>query len=101
MVKTSEIIKWQDTIFSWVGIISWILYILLLVGVVEYSDSKYFDFIHISVQLYISIFLIWRFNPWSKASFNYFDKKVAFSAGLFLFTTSIISSLVKQHFINK
>jgi uncharacterized BrkB/YihY/UPF0761 family membrane protein len=42
--------------------------------------------------MYICIFLLWRFHPFIKRrTFSELDRKIAFSAGCFLLTTTAIN----------
>jgi len=43
--------------------------------------------------LYISIFLIWRFNPFRHVKFTKLDATIAFNAGVFLLSTLVIGYL--------
>ena len=45
--------------------------------------------------MYISLFLIYRFNPFTLSKFTPLDAKIAYNAGIFLlFTTALNSVLV-------
>jgi hypothetical protein len=44
------------------------------------------------VRIYICLFLIWRFNPFrGSVTFTDLDRKIAFSAGLFIITTTALN----------
>ena len=43
------------------------------------------------VKIYISCFLIYKFNPLSKAQFTEFDREAAYKAGVLLFFNTIIA----------
>jgi hypothetical protein len=47
--------------------------------------------------MYVSLFLIVRFNPFTRVSFNELDAKIAFSAGVFLITTTAINGLLEMY----
>ena len=101
-MKSKTITIYQDKVFDFVVYMSYIGYIAILMGAIAYSHSKYLGYMHMVIQLYISLFLIWRFNPFFKVKYNYFDKKIAFNAGVFLLSTSIINNiammLVEQNY---
>jgi hypothetical protein len=46
------------------------------------------------MQMYISGFLLLRFNPFRKVEFTELDRKIVFSAAIFIFTTTAINSLL-------
>lgn len=59
------------------------------------------------IRIYICLFLIYRFNPFRDVEFTQLDKKIAFSAGLFLLTTSALNEYIinlqkyMKHFFSK
>jgi len=77
----------------------YISYILLFVSSFGLSNSApiYIEKMDYYVRIYVCLFLLWRFNPFRKVTvFTNLDKKIAFSAGLFILTTTIL----KQYLIN-
>ena len=44
--------------------------------------------------MYISGFLLLRFNPFRKVEFTELDRKIVFSSAIFIFTTTAINSLL-------
>jgi len=89
--------KVQDNLFDIFIILSYLSYGLILFG---FSTKKpeYLMYLDNIVQVYISLFLIIRFNPFRKIIFTNLDRKIAFSAGLFLFTTTTINNIVVTYF---
>jgi hypothetical protein len=77
--------KWHKTAFMWGLYISYILFALTAIGTAIICPS------------YLSIFLIIRFNPFTrdKVSFDQFDAKVAYTAGVFLLLTTVFTSLLQ------
>jgi hypothetical protein len=49
------------------------------------------------MKFYVSIFLIIRFNPFTKNEFNDLDRRFAFTSGMFIFTTSAIAQLGEKY----
>lgn len=101
--------NFQDTVFNIFIGISWFLLILTSLGIFDkYPDIFFKGAFYI--KIYICIFLIWRFNPLRQFFFNKtiiftdLDRKIAFSAGLVILTTtalteyllSIQSKFIKQ-----
>jgi len=85
-----DILDFQDRIFTLVIIVSWMLYISILTGI-SVSAPKYLEIFDYYVRIYVSLFLLFRFNPLTKIKFTELDRKIAFSAGIFLFTTSSLN----------
>jgi hypothetical protein len=77
-------------------IISYISYIGIAVGVQLVSPES-LDNLDYYVKMYVSLFLLFRFNPFQKIKFNELDRKIAFSAGIFLVTTTVINTVVQKY----
>jgi len=91
-------LKHQEIIFDWVLYLSWILYFTAYFGII-YSDPNHTEFMGLldtAMKYYISLFLIIRFNPFYKSNFTNFDRKVVFSAGIFLITTTALGQYAKK-----
>ena len=81
----------QDILFT---IFIYISYILIIVSVLKLSETapKYIQSLDYYVRIYICLFLIWRFNPLrSHYEFTDLDRKIAFSAGVFILTTTSLN----------
>jgi hypothetical protein len=75
------------SVYAW-----YILYFLSFLGL--YSKApEYLTTIDLLLRLYVSLFLIIRFNPYSKIHFTEFDRKIIFSAGIFLILSTTITSI--------
>jgi hypothetical protein len=85
-----DILDFQDRIFTVVIIVSWVFYISFLTGI-SISAPKYLEIFDYYVKIYVSLFLLFRFNPFTKIKFTELDRKIAFSAGIFLFTTTSLN----------
>ena len=82
----------QETSFDIFIIFSYFLTFIYIIGISK-DAYNYLKDIDYYVRIYICLFLIWRFHPFSNTNtFTKLDKKVAFSAGLFLFSTTILST---------
>jgi len=74
--------QYQEIVF---GYSIYIIYILLF-----FSYLNNFDFYF---RIYICLFLMWRFNPFkTHYEFTNLDRRIAFSAGLFIFTITILNT---------
>jgi hypothetical protein len=97
LVKKLHIL--QDKLFNLFIIISYITYGFILLGISS-SKPAYLVYLDSIVQVYISLFLIIRFNPLRKIVFTDLDRKICYSAGLFLFTTTTINHILINYFDN-
>jgi hypothetical protein len=75
---------------------SWILYFAILFGV-SVNAPSYLDNVDYYAKLYVSLFLLYRFNVFRKITFTELDRKIAFSAGVFLFTTTALNQVLTQY----
>jgi len=82
--------KLQDNLFNLFIFISWSLIIISALGFSQ-STPKFLTDLNYYVSIYICLFLMWRFHPFkSKYEFTELDRKIAFSAGLLIFTTTAL-----------
>jgi hypothetical protein len=95
MNYSSAIHQFQETVFNIFIAVSWVLLILTFTGIFnEYPQA--FDKIAFYMRIYICLFLIWRFNPVRQfflktpIIFTSLDRKIAFSAGLIILSTTAI-----------
>jgi hypothetical protein len=99
MNTSKSLLKIQNTIFDYVIFLSYFLYFCALLGISS-SAPEYLETLQYWTKIYVSIFLIIRFNMFRKISFNYLDQKIAFHAGIFLLATTVIQQLLERY-LNK
>ena len=81
----------QERFFNIFIILSYALIFISFFGLSD-SAPKYLESVDYYVRIYICLFLIWRFNPFRKVyKFTDLDRKIAFSAGLFILTTTALN----------
>jgi hypothetical protein len=86
--------KFQEHIFDFTFLIIYILYFAIALGL-SATAPKYLSFLDYYLKIYVSLFLIWRFNPFRHVKLTSFDKKIAFNAGIFvLFATTYINQIL-------
>jgi hypothetical protein len=94
-----QIHKAQELFFNLFIIITYILLILSAIGFSQMAP-KYLETMDYYVKVYISLFLVWRFNPFrTHYEFTDLDRKIAFNAGMFILTTSALNQYLTS-FIN-
>jgi len=90
-MKASTLHKYQERLFN---LFIYTSYFLIIVSSLGLSNSapKYLQTLDYYIRIYICLFLIWRFNPLrSHYEFTDLDRKIAFSAGLFILTTTALN----------
>ena len=88
--------KFQEKFFNLFITISWILIIISALGFSQLAPT-FLEDLDYYVRIYICLFLLWRFHPFrSHYEFTDLDRKIAFSAGLFILTTTVLN----QYLVN-
>ncbi len=75
--------------------ISYILYFIAMLGLSSLAP-QYLSYLRIFLKIYIALLLIYFYNPisYKKKNFTDFDRKLVFSAGIFLLlSTTIVNSI--------
>ena len=80
----------QTRIFTTFIVLTYLSYIGIAIGVQILSPDS-IDTLDYYTKIYVCLFLLYRFNPFRKIKFNELDRKIAFSAGLFILTTTVIN----------
>ena len=76
-----------------------ITYSILLVYTLGIFDQgkEYLTILDSYMKIYVSIFLIIRFNPFTQNKFNDLDRKFAFTSGMLILSTSAIVQLAEKY----
>lgn len=90
---STKIHSFQYNMFTIITYLTWILYIIVALGL-SVNAPQYLNDLQYYVKIYVSLFLILRFNPFRQIEFTSLDKKIAFSSGLFLLTTTAINEII-------
>ena len=90
-----RIMQLYENIFLYSVLGLHIAYLLLAIGIFKKEPAylKEFDF---WLKVGMSGILIWSFNPYSSRS-SEFDRKIAFSAGMFLALTTIVDRYLSAY----
>ena len=83
--------KIQNNMYDVITYITVILYIVILFGL-SINAPEYLKQLNLIVKIYISLFLIYRFNPYRRIRINDLDVKMSFSAGLFLLASIVVNN---------
>jgi len=68
---------------------SYLFYIISFLGI-SLTAPSYHRILTEIIKVYVSILLIYNFNPWGKKECSKLDKDLAFSAAIFLIFTTIL-----------
>jgi len=95
-MKKDDLYILQNRSFDIVILLSWILYILIALNISVHAPD-YLDDLEFYIKIYISLFLLYRFMPFRKIKFTELDRKIAFNAGIFIFTATAIGSILQNY----
>jgi hypothetical protein len=96
MVFNKDLHSFQNRIYDIAVYITWVLYIAIALGL-SANAPEYLDELQNFIKLYVSLFLIYRFNPFRRVRFTGLDAKIAFSAGVFLLATTAINNVLHNY----
>lgn len=77
------------------GIIVLYIFLWLHIYPPHYNQEKILQLIEnveFWSRMYVSLFLMWRFNPWRRVQFTSFDAVIVFNAGIYLFVMLYLST---------
>ena len=94
----TNLYEFQNSVFDYVSIFTYILYIVIAFGL-SATAPKYLDDLLFYTKMYVSLFLIYRFNPLRFIKFTPLDAKIGFNAGIFLLFTTAINSVLSTYII--
>lgn len=92
-----SVYRYHEYLFEIMLFLTYIIYFGTLIGI-SMVAPEYVSSLDYYIKLYISLFLIIRFNPFMNTEFTKFDKKIAYNAGFFLLTTTAFTSIIKNYF---
>ena len=99
MYINKKLHSFQFRVFTLVVNVTWILYIVIALNL-SVSAPEYLNYLQSLMKIYISLFLIYRFNPFRSVNFTTLDSKIAFSSGLFLLGTTAIDNIIQNYLLN-
>ena len=81
---------------------SYILYFLAMLGITSLAP-EYLSQLRIFLKIYVALLLIYFYNPvtYKEKKFTDFDRKLAFSAGIFLLLSTTIVDTIELFLKNK
>ena len=107
MTDKNDLYIIQNRFFDIIIVITWILYLGVALSL-SVKAPQYLNDLEYYIKIYVSLFLLYRFNPFRKIKFTELDRKIAFNAGIFLFSATTINNIlitylkgIKTNFLKK
>lgn len=95
-MSKSQLHRLQEILFNIFIVVTYLLIIISSFGLSD-SAQKYLKMLDYYIRIYVCLFLMWRFNPFrSYYEFTNLDRKVAFSAGLLILTTTALNQYLNE-----
>lgn len=95
--------EWHEKIYLFFYYLAWIMYIFSIIGISSFG-LNFFQEVQHYLRIYISLFLIIKFNPWGIVSkygkISNFDRIIAFQAGIFILTTTLLNNIINNYISN-
>lgn len=92
-----DIWSFHTSTYLWLALLIHVVYFAVLVGLVE-TAPEYIHTLESYVKVYVALFLVLRFNKYTGTStFTPLDRKIVFSAGLVVLSTSALGWLVEYY----
>jgi hypothetical protein len=77
-------------------ILSWFSIITLSLGF-TIINPEYISTMNYYIKIYICLYLMYRFNAFNKVKFTELDRKIVFTAAVFIFTTTALDKYLLEN----
>jgi hypothetical protein len=88
--------EFQSNLITGITVITYLLYIVIALGL-SASAPTYLNGLIYYTKIYVGIFLVIRFNPFSRVKFTPLDARIAFNAGMFLLFATVLSGILQKY----
>jgi len=92
----SSMVSFQNTALKYYSYIINTIIFLTLIGI-GITKPSYLITFQYYLQIYLALFLIYRFNSFRTIKFNELDRRVAFTSGILLFSTTILAEIMIRY----
>lgn len=92
----TNLYDFQFNLVTSITAITYTLYIVIALGI-SASAPRYLEDLVYYTKIYVSLFLIVRFNPFRSVKFTPLDAKIAFNAGMFLLFATIVNGILANY----
>lgn len=94
---------WHQKLYIYSIYISYFLFAIAYTGIIAISPD-YLQTLNTFIKYYVALFLVIRFNPFIKSgrykNLASFDRRIAFSAGMFLLLTTTAIQVAKSYVVD-
>jgi hypothetical protein len=86
-------------IFNWLFLMPYVLYLIAFFGI-WYINPGYIRFVSAALQIYIALFLMYRFNPFRNHELRPNDDQIIFGSAFLLLANVGITSFFMNYVVN-
>ena len=87
----------QELLFNFVFFLMYSLYFVEWLGLSK-TATTYLTTLDNIIKMYVSLFLIFRFNPLRHTRFTEFDRQVVFTSALYVIATTTINTVIQTFY---
>lgn len=73
-----------------------VAYVAVVVGIIN-QKPDYLVVIDFWLKVFMGVFLVVRFNPFTSVKFTEFDRKVVFATGVFLLVITVVNNYLASY----
>jgi hypothetical protein len=88
-----DLYSFQSNAYKYTKYLIYFLYLIIALGLSSTAPA-YLDSLIYYAKIYISLFLIVRFNPFREHKFTPLDAQIAFNAGTFLLFATAVNGII-------
>jgi|LauGreDrversion4_2_1035121.scaffolds.fasta_scaffold11518_5 hypothetical protein len=96
MSLSKDIHIFQHRLVDLIQIITIILYVVISFGLSTVAP-QYLSYLKQFLKIYVSLFLIYRFNDFRTVKLTELDKKIGFNAGILLIGSDVINYIALKY----
>jgi len=85
--------KYKISVYIWLFVLPYALYLIALLGVL-YVKPSYIQLLGNIMQIYVALFLIFRFNPYRKHEIRPHDDQIILGSAFLLLTNAGVTSYI-------
>lgn len=88
--------EFQNNLISFITATTYLLYFAIALGL-SASAPNYLKDLTYYAKIYVSAFLLIRFNPFRRVQFTPLDARIAFHAGVFLMFATVLDGILAKY----
>jgi hypothetical protein len=92
----TSLYEFQSNLITGITVITYFLYIVIALGL-SANAPRYLNDLVYYTKIYVGLFLVVRFNPFTRVKFTPLDARIAFNAGMFLLFATVLNGILHKY----